>query len=187
MTLITVEDLKTQLTLEGVSYDDFDDSQLELLLNNIKNEIAGYTNAPITPTDHKMIIRGFDDDMVELDYYPVTCISNCKVGSTTLQEKDYFLDETLGILYFNAALTGLLIVEYTCCVSDKVLTEVVNPLMFDMIKYRLGTGFSPNGVLSSVKEGDVSVNYDTGSSLGALILGRINDLKHTYSIRVKVL
>lgn len=187
MTLLDIKTLKEQLNLENISYEGFEDSQLELLLTNIINELIGYTNAPINPTTHKRIIRDFKSDMLELDYYPVKEISNITVGSKTLSNDEYVLDETLGILYFNSKLSGLLTCEYVCEVSSDTIDNLINPLVFDMIKYRLTTNFSTNGVMSSVKEGDVSVNYDTSSSLGNLIQSRINNLKMTYSIRIKVL
>jgi len=186
MTLIDVTTLKSQLDLEGISYD-FDDSQLELLLNNVKNELAGYTNVPISPTNHKSIIHDFKGDMLELDYYPVNSITSLKIGSSTLTSDDYVLDEHLGILYLHSKLSGMLVVEYCCVISDEMITNVVNPLIFDIIKYRLTTNFTGNGVMTSVKEGDVSVNYDSNSSLGNLIQSRIKDLKNCYSIRIKVI
>ena len=186
MALIDVETLKQQLSLEGISYD-LDDSQLELLLNNIKNEITGYTNVPIDPTNHKTIVRNFDDDMLELDYYPVNNITSLKIGSLELTSDDYVLDESLGILYLHSRMSGMLVVEYCCKISEDMINNVVNPLIFDIIKYRLTTNFNGNGVMSSVKEGDVQVNYDVNSSLGNLIQSRIKDLKNCYSIRIKVL
>ena len=186
MTLIDVETLKTQLALEGVTCE-LSDEDLQLLLTNVVNELTGTTNVPINPTNHKDIIRRFTGDMLELDYYPVRQITSLKIGSLELTSDDYVLDENLGILYFNSNLSGLLVIEYCCQVSDDVTTNVVNPLVFDIIKYRLTSNFSKDGVMSSMKEGDVSVNFDTSSSLGNLILGRIQDLKNVYSIRIKVL
>ena len=187
MTLLTVSSLKEQLNLQGVDYSDFTDENLQLLLNNIVTELMGYTNCPINPVTHKTIIRDFSSDILELDYYPVKSISSLKVGSKNLTEDNYVLDEGLGILYFNSIFRGMLVVEYCCQVSDDIISNIVNPLIFDMVKYRLTNNFSNDGVMSSVKEGDVQVNYDTNSSIGNLIQSRINNLKNSYSIRIKVL
>ena len=186
MTLIDVNSLKQQLNLEGITYD-YSDEDLELLLTNITNELIGYTNAPINPVSHKRIIRDFQSDMLELDYYPIKEISSLQIGSKNLSDDDYVLDDTLGILYFHSELSGLLSCQYICELSDAVIDNIINPLVFDMVKYRLTTNFSGTGVMSSVKEGDVQVNYDTSTSLGNLIQNRINNLKSTYSIRIKVL
>ena len=186
MTLIDVNSLKQQLNLEGITYD-YSDEDLELLLTNIVKEIIGYTNAPINAVTHKRIIRDFKSDMLELDYYPVSEISSLQIGSKNLSDDDFVLDDTLGILYFHSVLSGLLSCQYTCQLSEDTIDNIINPLVFDMIKYRLTTNFSDTGAISSVKEGDVQVNYDTSTSLGNLIQSRINNLKSTYSIRIKVL
>lgn len=187
MTLIDVESLKAQLDLEGISHDSYTDSNLTLLLTNIIKEIIGYTNAPINPVNHKRIIKDFRSDRLELDYYPVATIQSLQVGSKTLASTDYVLDESLGILYFDTELSGLLLCEYTCKCSDDTIENIINPLVFDIVKYRLTSNFSTAGVMSAVKEGDVSVNYDTSTSLGNLIYGRMNNLKATYSVRIRVL
>ena len=42
------------------------------------------------------------------------------------------------------------------------------------------------GPVSSIKEGDVSVNYDTSNSKGNMIMNRIEDIKKRYcTARVK--
>ena len=186
MALITVEELKTQLEVQNVTFD-LSDEELGLLLTNVTNELIGNTNVPITPVSHKSIIRDFKGDLLELDYYPIQSITSLKIGSKTLTNDDYILDDALGIVYFHSHLSGLLVLEYCCQISDDVISNIVNPLLFDIIRYRLTSNFTTTGVVSSVKEGDVSVNYDTNSSLGSLIQGRINDLKSRYSIRIKVL
>ena len=122
-----------------------------------------------------------------MDYYPVSEISNLKIGSKTLTSDDYVLDEEKGILYLHSQLSGMLVIEYVACLSDDVINSKVNPLLFDMLKYRLTTNFSNDGAISSIKEMDTSVNYDTSTSLGNLIQSRINNLKSCYSIRIKVI
>ena len=187
MTLIDVETLKQNLTLENIEYDDYSDEDLELLLNNLIAELTGYGNIPIQPMNHKEIRRNFDGKLYEMDYYPVSEISNLKIGSKTLTSDDYVLDEEKGILYLHSQLSGMLVIEYVACLSDDVINSKVNPLLFDMLKYRLTTNFSNDGAISSIKEMDTSVNYDTSTSLGNLIQSRINNLKSCYSIRIKVI
>lgn len=186
MSLITVSSLKEQLDLEGINHD-FTDSKLQLLLDNIVRELIGYTGAPINPVSHRKIVPDFRGNMIELDFYPVSSISSLRIGSKNLSANDYVLDDSLGILYFNSEMSGLLSCSYVVQVSVDTIENIINPLVFDMIKYRLTNNFSTTGVMSSVKEGDVQVNYDTSTSLGNLIQSRINNLKSTYSIRIKVL
>ena len=188
MSLITIEDLKTQLKLEGVE-PDLSDEDLELLLNNIVNELIGYTNVPITPVNHTTLIKDFYDDVLELDYYPVTEITSLRIGQKTLDCTEVLeaCDRDLGILYFKSPLRGFLNVEYSCQVSDTVIDTIVNPLLVDIIRYRLTNNFRDNGPVTSMREGDVSLNFDSNNSLGSLIQGRIKDLKALYSIKIRVL
>lgn len=188
MTLITVEDLKKQLELTQVDISTYSDEDLELLLTNTINEIIGYTNLPINPISHKQIVRNFNSTLFELDYYPIKEISSLRIGSKILSDDDYILDDTLGILYFNTKGSGLLVVEYVSQLSNEFLSVNVTPLIVDIIRYRLSNDFSVDGVRTSIKEGDVSVNFDSSSSLGNLIQGRIANLKNNYySVRIKVL
>lgn len=186
MTLIDVETLKQNLRLENIE-NDYSDEDLELLLNNLVLELTGYVDIPITPVNHKEIQRNFNGTLYETDHYPVSEISDLKIGSTTLTSDDYVLDDSKGILYFNSQLRGLLVIEYVACLPDDVINSKVNPLLFDMLKYRLTSDFSNDGAVSSIKEMDTTINYDTSSSLGNLIQSRINNLRACYSIRIKVI
>jgi hypothetical protein len=187
MSLITIDSLKTDLELKGITHE-LTDEQLTLLLQNKTDELAGLTNLPILPTSHKEIRQAFEDERYEVDSYPVSSITSLTIGPYTLNETEHYtLDESLGIIYFNRLWNGMLVVEYVSCISDDVITQKVNPLLSDMIGYTLLNGFSPVGSVTSMKEGDVSVNYDTSTSLGNLIQSRINDLKNIYSVRIKVL
>ena len=186
MSLIDITTLKQQLSIEGITTE-LSDEDLQLLLNNLIKELMGYSNIPINPVTRKTIIREFSSDILELDYYPVTSITSLKIANTNLSTDDYVLDEALGILYFNLPLTGMLVVEYVNQISEDVIDTAINPLLFDMVKYRLTNDFESTGVMSSVKEGDVQVNYDTSTSLGSLINNRINNLKSIYSIKIRML
>lgn len=186
MALIDVTKLKQDLRIYNVTTD-LSDQDLELLLNNTILELTGRIGVPIEPEHHKELVRDFKNDMFELTWYPVKQISSIKVGSKTLGSDDYVLDEELGILYFNTTLRGFLVVEYCSCLPDKVIDKKINSLVLDIIRYRLTNGFSLEGSVSSIKEMDTQVNYDTSSSLGNLIESRINNLKSSYSVRIKVL
>lgn len=186
MSLIDVESLKDQLELQGITHN-LDDEQLTLLLQNKTDELAGLTNLPITPKTHKEIRQDFDGDMYEVDGYPVSSITSLNIGPYTITDDHYVLDESLGIIYFDRVWNGMLVVEYVSCIGEDVINQKVNPLLTDMIGYTLTNDFSPTGSVTSMKEGDVSINYDASTSLGNLIQARINDLKNIYSVRIKVL
>ena len=182
-----VTELKVFLELENVPYDDLDDEKLKLLLKNKISELSSYTNLEIRPASHKDIVKSFNGSVYEVDFYPLHEVISLKVGSTILTNEDIVIDNERGILYFDTPLSGMLVIEYTSCVSSAVFIEKVKPLLFDMVKYGLATKSSITGNVSSVKEGDVQVNYDTSSSLGGLIESRMNNLKSEYSCKIRML
>lgn len=181
-----IEQFKAILTLEGISTE-LSDEDIKLLLESKITELIGYTNIEINPTNHKDIHRNFESNLYEVDFYPVQQICNFKIGSKTLTNDDYVLDEERGILYLRSVMSGMLVIEYVSGLSEKDITGKILPLIFDMGKYMLSTNFQNTGSISSIKEENVSVNYDTSTSLGNLILSRINNLKSSYSCKIKVL
>lgn len=184
MTLLT--EFKQYLTLNNITTE-FTDEELELLLNNKVNELITYTGIEINPVTHTEFKRGFSDDIYELDFYPIKEISELKVDGKSITSDRYTCDGERGVLYFNYCLNGLLFCKYVSGVSETVFDTKVKPLLFDMAGYTLKGENSLLGTVSSIKEGDVQVNYDTSTSLGGLIVSRLNNLKGMYSCRVKVI
>jgi hypothetical protein len=181
-----VTEFKQLLELENISFDDYSDEDLQLLLDNKLSELTNYTGINILPTSHKEIKRDWTGDTYEVDYYPISEITSLKVGSKNLTSDDYVLDEEKGILYFHYVLGGMLVLEYSSGFTSEVFASKVKPLLFDMGKYMLTNGSSGLGAMSSVKEGDVQVNYDTSSSLGGLIIARMNNLRASYQCRIRM-
>ena len=184
MTLLT--EFTSYLRRYGVTTD-LSDEDLELLLNQKKSEIIEYTGLELTPTTHTEFRRDFMDDQYMVDFYPVVDVTNCQVGSRTLTVDDYTCDSERGIFYFHSIVNGFLRVEYVSCVGEAVFDLKIKPLLFDMCRYMLTSSNGDVGAMSSIKEGDVQVNYDTSTSLGGLIVSRLNNLKGMYSCRVKVI
>jgi hypothetical protein len=56
-----------------------------------------------------------------------------------------------------------------------------------MLSHDINKGFNWEGEYSTVKEGDVSISYDTSTGLYSSINDRINNLKFMYSGRAKLL
>ena len=82
-------------------------------------------------------------------------------------------------------MSGILVVEYTVQIPDR-LYHSVNSLIFDLIKLNLKNNFEDTA-FSSVKEGDVTVQYDNSNSLPSLIQQRIVELKNMNSCKIRML
>ena len=71
-----VTEFKKLLELENISFDDYSDEDLQLLLDNKLSELTNYTGINILPTSHKEIKRDWTGDTYEVDYYPISEITS---------------------------------------------------------------------------------------------------------------
>ena len=182
MTIITPEQLKTNLELQGISDSDIPDCQkLQSIIDLKVNEITALTGLPVKPVNRKQIIKNFNHDTFESDWYPVCKVTSFKIGGVELTDDDYVLDENSGIFYLNGIHTGLLVIEYINKLSDEVISSKINPLISDMVLYGFTAMDTTNGEISSIHESEQSISYDTSNSLGNRIYARIDGLKSSYS------
>ena len=176
--------LKTFLTSNNISLEEEEDEDLskyEQLLILQFQKIASETGLELDPTAHTDVDFNFNFDSLDYNvhHYPIHEIHQVKVDNKKICPHDYILDKENGRLHFLKKLPKgeALIVEYMSCESDSFIHSKVLPLAFDMLLYDLDQ--SPTKNASSVKEGDLSINYDTSTSLNALIIQRLDDLKNT--------
>ena len=186
MVLIDPNTLQKFLLIEGVDESLLNIETLETLINLKQDEIIGLTSIPIHPVPRKQIIKGFKADLLELDYYPVNEVTSLRIGDTCIHPKDYVLDKDAGLIYFHQSQYGLLSIDYIQQVSSNFVDIKVNPLIKDMILYHFKVDNPEYGTVSSIKEMDTQINYNTSDSLGSRIYTRLEALKNTYSsARVK--
>lgn len=176
--MITEETLPQLLESEGY---EFTSQQYEDLLTIVKAQISARLPVPLTPTEYTQTSRVDNAKCVLLDFFPVTSITNISINDSV---PDYYLDSPDGLIYFKHRQHGLLQVTYFVGLSGEDYAQYILPLIFDMLKYNLMTGWDKDA--SSIKEGDVSVNYDTSISLGALIQSRLNALEAKYGVYVRM-
>jgi len=184
---ISTSKLKTILKLKGITIP-YNDDELEIIIQYKLSELAGLLGFNIQETDQSETIYRFKDDRIILTKYPVQSIESVTLDNEELNDSCYILDDNIGIVYFEKRLHGLLMVNYVTGLSHDDIVNVIEPLLVDMITYDLkNRNSSPgDGVVSSIREGDVSVNYDTNSSLGNRIYTRIEELKQRYTKTARV-
>lgn len=187
MTLITPEQLIDNLELQGVSDSDLTDcGKLQSLIDLKTSEVTSLTGLPVKPVNRKQIIRNFQGNLFEADWYPIHEVTSFKIDGIDLTTDDYVMDESAGIFYLNNNHYGLLVIEYVHKLSDEDIQAKINPLISDMILYGFTALDNNNGEISSIHEADQSISYDTTNSLGNRIYARINNLKASFSsCRVK--
>lgn len=182
MTIITPEDLKSNLELQGVTDSVLEDCEkLQSLIDLKINEVTALTGLPVNPVTRKQIIRDFSSNTFQTDWYPICKVISFKIGGVELTDDDYVLDENSGIFYLTSIHTGLLVIEYINKLSDEVISSKINPLISDMVLYGFTAMDTTNGEISSIHEAEQSISYDTSNSLGNRIYTRINNLKSSYS------
>lgn len=186
MALITVDELKTELDNQGVDYSAYEE-QLEQLLKSTITKLQGLTGLSINPIIREFLIYDYEGKMLQFDFYPVQCVNQLCINEKIVDDDKYVLDEGLGVLYFKTLMNGVLKCKYTTYVPDEIITSIINPLLVDMLSHDINKGFNWEGEYSTVKEGDVSVSYDTSTGLYNSIQDRINNLKFMYSGRAKLL
>lgn len=175
---IDIEFVKSFLTSKGISVESSDEDLLnliELQLMTIQSE-TGLNLSPVPYTDIELNFN-FDSLDYNIKHYPVEEVSKVEVDNIEICPTDYILDNENGRLRFLKKLDEgeALIVKYTSKESDSFINSKVLPLAYDMLFYTLDT--SPSKNASSIKENNVSINFDTSNSFVAIINQRLNDLK----------
>ena len=188
MSIITPEELKEKLILQGVPGSDLEDlDKLQSLIDLKVSEVTALAGVPVNPVSRKQIKKGFKGELFESDWYPIIDVNSFKIDGVELTKNDdYVLDEFGGIFYLNKNHTGMLVIEYTQGLSDEDIQNKINPLISDMVLYGFTSLDNNAGDISSIHEADQSVSYDTSNSLGNRIYSRIDALKSAYNYSARI-
>lgn len=182
---LSINEVRNRLNIDGIDDSGLSDDSINLLIINKLDELQGLVGFDILETSHKQYIHNYNDNLLILDYLNVLDVYEVIVNGTVLCESEYVLDESLGILYFNKTQNGFLIIKYTCGLNETQLNTLIKPLLLDMITYNLNN--NPEQDATSIKEGDISIGYDATLLLGQRINNRIQDLKNSYSTKVRLI
>lgn len=179
--MLDINELRTLLKFEGIDLSNYSDDELSILVSSKSRELTGLLGLDITPAHRRQHISKFRGDRIRLDFYPVIRVASIHYSQGPLKPCDYHVDYDLGIITFNNKLNGNIDIKYLSGLSDDVQNTLIEPLLRDMVAYTFTYnqyGFGDG--ISSIREGDVSINYDTSNSRGNRIVTRINDIKNKY-------
>lgn len=151
------------------------------LKETLKKRLELELGLPLTPKPCKKVEPYFDDDLIMVENFPIQSITSLKIGNKIFNADDYILDESKGIIYLTNHHTGLLHLEYCYGLNE----DDYNPLLDLMVEYETDTGWKKDA--SSIKENNVTVNYDTSVGKGARIQSMIADLRNKYSCVVEMI
>lgn len=178
---VDIEFVKSFLTSKNISLESYTEEDLMnmLQLQIMKIESETGLNLSSVPRVDMELNFNWDSQDYNMKHYPVDNVFRVKVDHKLVCPQDYIVDKENGRLRFLKKLDEgeALIVQYTSKESDSFITSKILPLAYDMLLYELDQ--SPAKNASSIKENDVSINFDTGNSLGAMINQRLADLKQS--------
>lgn len=193
--MIDATKVRTLLKFEGIDVD-FTDEELEILIEAKLDELEGLVGADIRPHDRQKTIGRFKGKSVQLSFYPVINIADVIVNGYHLNHCDYWVNYDLGVIYFHHRIRGHVTVYYTTGIPERDFAYLITPLIKDMVAFtitysdglKFDKGISGEGMISSLKEGDVSIGfaYDSSLSLGGRINNRIEELKKKYNFNTRI-
>lgn len=154
-----------------------DEDLREIMIKRLELELG----LPLTPKSAKKIEKNFDDSVIILEHFPLQYINSIKINGNNICHDNYFVNESQGIIYLDYAVSGLLYVQYVYGLKP----EEYDPLIDLMIEYENDNSLNKDA--SSIKENNVTVNYDTSLGKGALIQSMIQDLRNKYSCVVEMI
>ena len=178
--IITVDELKTRLRLANVDFSEYTDNDLETLITLTIENIEAITGLPISNprliTEYK---DKFHNKVYETDFYPLQC---CLITIDGEEVEPHRIDYDRGILYFKPKSIGELEVKYRIQYTD---VTVLSGLITNMIILDIESD-TVHGTWNSVKEGDVSVTYGSGSGgLSEKVDEVLQNLKGYYTPRIR--
>lgn len=148
------------------------------LLKRLEVEVG----LPLIPKSAKELERNFKGSEIVLSYFPVRSVELIRIDGNALDLDKVIIMEDEGTIHLPREYSGdVLYVEYTYGLPP----ESFDPIVDLMIEHELDTDWRKD--VSSVKEINVSVSYDTSVSRGATINNMINDLRNSYNCLVRMI
>lgn len=171
--LVVYDDLKALLSVYGISKE-FTDAELEALIKQAK-ALAGVDFLADTVFEESDV--GFKGKTYITERYPVN-VDSLKI---LLENKEVIPDSitTNGVIRFKNVLTGKLLVKYSLIVTKAYEEQYIYPIVIALIRGIEGKN------ISSVKEGDITLNYNSSQSLQLDNL--IERAKNQYNARVRMI
>ena len=166
----------TQLTTK---YPDISEDELTTIIENMEAQISQFIDIPIKPTSFTQIERNYNGNSIIIDRPPVKEIHSLHIDNECIQSSDYTLDHEAGILYLHQVHKGnFLRLQYISGLTNTAYELYILPLLLDMIDYNFDMNWVKDA--SSIKEGDVTVNFDTSVGKGALIQKKLEELRNQF-------
>lgn len=178
MELLTNETILTYLKSKNIDTTNLNDPLITEYYNTYLNYIltqTGLSLEPETKTINDVLINKFKNKNYLLYDYPIDELISVQVDDKEITPTEYYLDKTNGILRWKTIPIGEeLQITYTTILEPETISLITATLL-DLIYYNLDT--NPTKNITSLKEGDVSISYDTNNSTSTNIKNNLDKLK----------
>ena len=179
---VDVERIKQYIKLNGRETS-LTDTELSLLSSFKINDLERRLGVHIQAHNNVEFINRFEyTDTLVLEEYPILNIEHLIIDGAELNNDEYTVSYENGIIYLNQPYRGNVKVEYTSGFSQELYNVFIESLIGDLISYDPSVD-----TVSSMSEGDTSINYDTGSLLGSRINRKIDDLRNTFCVKARLI
>lgn len=167
--------------------EDLTDDELSELMSIAESQIISATGLNIKPRNYKLIEEyNGTDTTILLDYFPVLSVNSFTIADTELDADDYVLDSECGVIYLkNIYSEGFMDITYTVGFTDEQYQALIEPLLTLMVEYACDTGWDKDA--SSIKEGEITVSYDTSLGKGALIQQGLDNLRAMFNVQSRMI
>lgn len=152
-----------------------------IIRDNLKKQLELELGLPLTDKFTKELYKSWNGSEILLENYPLQDIRQLKIGNNIIDIEECILFEDEGIIHLPKEYHGDLYIEYAYGIPEKEY----KPLLDLMVEYETSSDWKKDA--TSVKEGNVSINYDTKLSKGALIQEMINNLRNKYNCIVRMI
>ncbi len=156
--------------------DEYNDEDLASLYTSHLNYILSTVGISLNEQTQQITDinnRNFNIPNYLLPNYPVKEITVVKLDDKVLDPEDYFVDKQNGIIRWKQELIGNVLEITFITEPDEFIINLIRTILLDMILYDASDNTDE---ISTVKEGDVSVTYNTTNSTGNRINTNMNDL-----------
>lgn len=157
------------------------DRTSEWIANSFQTQLQvllGMLNLQLGEVEHTYTLFDSDKQNVVLPLPFTKKLISVYSEDGRIDESYYYFNSDLSMIRFSSEHEydyKILDIKYVTEVSDDFIINSLYPIVMDMVRFDSLPETEKN--LSSIKEGDVSLNFDTGNSLYAMILSRIDNLK----------
>lgn len=183
--MINIDELRLILKVDGVEADNYSDEELNQLVTYYTRLFNNLISFNYIAREYNEYIPLFEyTSSVLINHYPIQ-----EISTLTIENKDYInklkhVNAESGLIYFTEPVLGDLQITYMSGWSEEDIEAIIQPVIFDLIVY--GVKYGAEGIITSLREGDVSVSYDVNSSL-TNIRSRISDLNKRFGVKARMI